>query len=398
VVSLALLSLAGALLYPHARALYHARAARQAIDRWEFDEARAHLAVCLEAWPHSASTRFLAARTARRAGRLDEAEKHLTLYQQENGTSRQTAVEWALLRIERGEMGDAEVYLRKTVGPDDPDAAIVLEALARGFLLTDRFADLRECADLWLQVRPHDTHALYWRGLACERLDDGPGALAAYRDALDADPENVAARLRLAEMLLTRVQEPAEALTHYERARARRPDDPAVVLGLAIAHKQLGHTAEARDLFDQCLATRPDDPRALSERGRLALDEGDLAGAEARLRRAVALTPDDREALHSLIRALRARGSEDEANELEPRLKQLTADLARIQEIIKTVSRDPGNVALRTEAGRLYLRYGHRNEGRRWLVNALRIDPDYAPARAALLDDPALAPLVGGRP
>jgi tetratricopeptide (TPR) repeat protein len=397
--SLGLVVAAVVLLVPQARGLYHARAADRAIERGDFEEARSHLAACLEIWPDSGPTRFLAARTARRAGRLDEAEKQLMAYQARHGTSRQTAVEWALLRVQRGDMGEAERYLRKTVAPDDPDAPIVFEVLTRAFLLTDRFTDLRECADLWLQVRPHDTHALYWRGLACEQLGDVAGALAAYRDALGSDPENLDARLRLGDLLLTRAHDPEEALGHFEQASARRPADPAVLLGLATAHRQFGHAAEARDLLDRLLAAHPDDPRALSERGRLALEEDDAAGAERWLRRAVALAPDDREALHSFIRALRACGQGDEANEMEPRLKKLTADLARYAEVVESISRAPQNVALRVEAGQICLRNGRKNEGRRWLVAALRIDPTYAPARAALAaEGDAPAPRPEDRP
>jgi tetratricopeptide (TPR) repeat protein len=389
------------LLVPQVRGLYHSHAANKAIERGDFDEARTHLAVCLEVWPDSGPTRFLDARTARRAGRLKEAEKQLMEYQARNGASRQTAIEWALLRVQRGELGDAENYLRKTVGPDDPDAPIVFEVLTRAFMASERFTDLRECTDLWLQVRPHDTHALYWRGMAFERLGDVTAALGAYRDALESDPENLDARLRLADLLLTRAQEPEEALKHFERARDRRPDDPAVLLGLAVAHRRFGHTAEARDFLDRLLAAHPDDPRGLSERGRLALEEDDPAGAERWLRRAVALAPDDREALHSFIRALRANGKGDEANELEPRLKKLTADLGRYAEIVAALGSDSKNVALRVEAGQICLRYGRKNEGRRWLIAALNIDPFSEDARAALkkAEEDARAPAgPEGRP
>src|SRR5439155_26406475 len=136
-LALGLLVAAGVLLAPHARAVYHARAADRAIARGDFDDALEHLDVCLAVWPDRASTRFLAARTARRAGRLDEAERHLTRLQSAHGPSEQTTLERALLQVERGDVGRAEGYLRKTVGRDHPDAAIVCEALARGYLMTD---------------------------------------------------------------------------------------------------------------------------------------------------------------------------------------------------------------------------------------------------------------------
>jgi tetratricopeptide (TPR) repeat protein len=383
-VTLALFGVAGLLLVPHGRGLYHFRAAERANARWDFDEARSHLAVCLEVWPESAPTRLLAARTARRANRLDEAERHLVRLQAAHGSSDQTAREWALLSAERGELDRVEDYLKSTVAPDDPDAPLVLEALARGYLLTDRLGSLLECTQLWLQVRPGDTHALFFRGLAWERLGHAGEAIPAYREAVAADPDNAEAQLHLGELLLTGTQGAAEALEHFERAQARRPSDVAARLGRARCHKALGNTAVARDLLDALLAEHPDNARALAERGRLALDENDAACAEARLRRAVALAPDDREALHGLIRALWMEDKQQEAKELEPRFQKLSADLARFQQLVQAVAKEPRNLALRTEAGEICLRHGRRDEGLRWLAGVLQVDPTYAPARAAL--------------
>ncbi len=383
-LALAALAAAAALLVPPARAWYHARAAERAAQRGDFEEARSHLAVCLAVWPDSGRTHLLAARAARRAGRLDEAEQHLNRAQALGGRTDETALERVLLRVERGDVAEVEGYLKSTIGPDHPDAPIVLEALARGYLLTDRLFDLLECTTLWLQVRPHETHALFWRGLARERLGDWGEAVADYRAAVEADPDNIAARLRLGELLLNRMHEPDESLGHFEAARARGPSDPEARLGLALCQRALGHADAARELLDGLLAERPDDARALAERGRLALDEGDAARAESCLRRAVELAPDDREALYSFLGALRQQDKADEANRLEPRLKQLDADLRRLQEIAQAVAREPQNLALRTEAGEICLRYGRKDEGRRWLAGALRLDPSYRPARAAL--------------
>jgi tetratricopeptide (TPR) repeat protein len=381
---LGLLVVAGVLLAPHARAYYHARAADRAIARGDFDEALGHLDVCLAVWPDRASTRFLAARPARRAGRLDEAERHLTRLQAAHGPSEQTALEWALLQVERGDLERAEDYLRRTVGPDHPDAAIVCEALARGYLLTDRLNDLRGVADKWLEVRPGDTHALYYRGLACERLGQWPEAVAAYRESVEADPENADARLHLAELLLVHYQDAAQALDHYERVRGRRPSDPAVLIGLARCRRELGQTAAARDLLDGLLAAHPDHARALAERGRVALAEDDPAGAERWLRQAVAGAPEDAAALHSLKSALTLQDKKDEAAQLEPRINQLNADLKRYREVVWAVAKDPRNPALRTEAAEICARLGRKDEQRRWLATALLIAPSDERVRAAL--------------
>jgi tetratricopeptide (TPR) repeat protein len=381
---LALLACAGVFAVSQLRALYHARAAERAVARWDFDEALPHLAVCLDVWPNSAATRLLAARTARRAGRFDEAQRHLARLRADERTADATALEWALLTAERGDVERVDGYLKSTIAPDNPDAPLVLEALARGYLLTDRLASLLECTQLWLQVQPGDTHALYYRGLAWERLAKWPEALAAYREAVQADPDNTEAQMHLGELLLTGTQNAAEAREHFEQARRRRPSELAAALGLARCEKVLGDTVAARALLDSLLGEHPEHPRVLAERGRLALDEDDAPHAEQWLRQAVALAPDDREALHTLIRSLWVQDKQAEAKELEPRLHKLTVDLTRFQQIVQAVANDPRNVALRTEAGEICLRHGRRDEGLRWLAGALQIDPSYGPAVAAL--------------
>jgi tetratricopeptide (TPR) repeat protein len=396
---LTLLACAGLFLVPHLRGVYHARAAERALAQRDFDEARTHLDICLDVWPKSASTRLLAARTARRAGRFDEAQRHLALLRSEPSVADDTALEWALLTVERGEVDRVEGYLKSTIAPDSPNAPLVLEALARGYLVTDRLVSLLECTQLWLQVRPGDTQALYYRGLAWERLAKWPEALAAYREAVQADSDNTEAQIHLGELLLTGTQNAAEAREHFEQAHRRKPSDLGTTLGLARCEKALGNTAAARALFDGLLAEHPDHARALAERGRLALDEDDAAHAEEWLRQAVALAPDDREALHALIRSLWVQDKQAEAKQLEPRLHKLTADLTRFQQIVQAVANDPRNVALRTEAGEICLGHGRRDEGLRWLAGALQIDPSYGPALAALQQaGPAPAAFPEDRP
>jgi len=63
---------------------------------------------------------------------------------------------------------------------------------------------------------------------------------------------------------------------------------------------------------------------------------------------------------------------------------QLDADLARLNAVRNEVLKRPDDAALRCEGGVLFLRNGEREEGLRWLQLALRLDPNYEPARAAL--------------
>src|SRR5262249_62283406 len=83
---------------------YHYRAAKQALERRNFTQARAHLGLCLRARPSSIPIHVLAARAARCAGDMDDAERHLDVCQELHGGSEALALEQALLRAQQGQV------------------------------------------------------------------------------------------------------------------------------------------------------------------------------------------------------------------------------------------------------------------------------------------------------
>src|SRR5690242_11569314 len=58
-------------------AQYHLDAARGALDRYAFDEARYHVGQCLKVRPNNAAAHLLAAQAARRGDVYEEAGRHL---------------------------------------------------------------------------------------------------------------------------------------------------------------------------------------------------------------------------------------------------------------------------------------------------------------------------------
>jgi tetratricopeptide (TPR) repeat protein len=375
-----LLALIGGAISRPLWADHHFRAAQQSLQRRDFAAAEAHLRACVARRGEDGPTHLLAARCARRAGRYEDAERHLARCRKEPGA----ALEATLLRVQRGQLGEDENYLKRTITPDHPDAPLVLEALALGYARTDRLASLMECTDLWLQVRPEDAQALYWRGYACERLRHTDKARDLYRRAVAADPTCDDARLRLGDLLVQRFNQPQEALDQFEQVRPRRPDDPAVLLGLARCYRLLDRAEEARQAIDALLARQPRSAEALTERGKLALAAGELSEAEASLRQAVALAGDDRDALYNFIQCLNRLGRDEEARACTARLATLEADLARMSVLIAEIGRDPNNPALRREAGQICLRHGREQEGLRWLHSALQVAPQDPETHAVL--------------
>jgi Flp pilus assembly protein TadD len=359
-------------------------AAERAIERRDYATAYDHLEECVKRRPHDARFLFLAARTARRAAHYEQAEEHLRACQRLEGPTDAIALERALIRAQQGD-SEVESYLLARVSQGDPDTLLIWEVLIQQYLDTYQLFKARDCLDRYLERRPDDVQALLGRGFVWERLFFYPEAVDDYRRAVQVEPENDRARLRLAETLLI-TGPPDQAAEQFEELRWRHPDSRAARIGLARAWRRQGRTAEAGQLLDALLAEDANEAGALTERGLASLDEGDAAGAETALRRAVALAPADPEALHNLCQCLRLRGRDDELRDYQACFDRLDADLKRLAQVTNAVLKAPHDPALRCEAGVLFLRTGEEQEGVRWLNLALHEAPGYRPAHQALAD------------
>jgi predicted Zn-dependent protease len=242
-----------------------------------------------------------------------------------------------------------------------------------------------QCLQKWLELEPDAPQALYWRGEAWERLHRFEEALTDFQRVIDLRPDRDDARLRLATALVT-AHRPAEAVGHYELLHAKHPDASGVVLGLARCRVELGHADEARQLLDDLLPSRPNDGLALGERGKIELLAGSADDAERWLRRAAAAAPYEREVVYNLIQALQKRGKSAEAADWTARLDKIDTDLERMNELLRKIHGSPKDPASRHEAGAILMRNGQEIEGVRWLMNALKQDPDYRPSHELLAD------------
>ena len=353
---------------------YHYHAAQRALTRGDVAAARGHLAECLKVWPSSPRVHFLAARAARRDCDYLNAQRHLRLCQKLGGFTTDVELESVLLRVQQGELDGLDQKLKASIPPDHPDAVLVLESLARGYLKTDRLADALECLTLWLHHHPDTVQALLWRGWIWERVHRVEEAITDYRHVLELKPDNNEAHLHLGQLLVgtNRVKEAAE---HFEWLRDRQ-ETPSVLLGLAQCYSELDREGEARQILDGILAKDPANSRALAERGRVALVVESPAAAETWLRRAVAVAPDDREARFHLVQALQRQGKRSAARQCFAELERLRTDLKRLNVLVVAIAKSPQDPKLRREAGEICLRYNRVDEGLHWLAGALRVAPD----------------------
>jgi len=138
----------------HLWADYQFRAARAALDKSLFVDARAHVHQCLKAWPNDVDVHFLAARIERRLNEFKAAEKHLQTYKRIRGVTDEYQTEWILLRAQGGEWNQLEGSLWNCVERNHPQSLEILETLAAGLMREARFSAAYACLNEWLKRDP----------------------------------------------------------------------------------------------------------------------------------------------------------------------------------------------------------------------------------------------------
>ena len=335
-------------------AAYHLRAARQAVARYHTAEAGEHLQACLRVWPNDPAALLLAARAARRAGLYDDAEEFLNRYQERHGRDDTLTLERALLTAENGDVDDVFKFCKAKVDAGDPESPLILEALARGLLRDSRLAEADWAMRTWQERNPDDPMALLLRGRLAHDSYADTAAIAAFRRALELDPELDEARDRLSAVLME-INQPDDAQKHLAYLCRIKPNDPGLTVRLAHCRDLLGQQEEATRLLDGVLRQHPGFPSALAERGKLALRAGNLAEAEGWLRRASAAAPWDAALIEQLQLCLEQSGQVGEARKLDAQVKRAREDQDRLEKIVmQGIARDPAIPSRSTKPGRCW--------------------------------------------
>lgn len=390
----ALLGWGGYRAYWYFTARAHFSAARKALDRHEWSEARDHLDACLRARPDGAA-HLLAARAARRLEDLDEAKKHLDACQRLQGETEAVRVERALLRVHRGDLAGAEPFLRAAAARAGPDAVEVLDILSAALILDDRLPEAHQCLDELLRRQPDNFPILVRHARTAESQGWYSVAAESLQRAVGLRPDALGARLALAQDLATLGRFP-EALEQLAYLDERQPDNPGVLFARARCLAGTGRKKEAAELLDRLLAREPNNPTALSERGRLCLELDRPKEAEPYLRRAQALAPRDQALLTGLADCLRLLGKHDEARRYRDESERLRADKVRALRLSQRVREGgAGDPNLCHELGCVLLRLGQEQDALRFFDKALKANPAHRPTHESLAAFYARAGAVG---
>ena len=116
-------------------------------------------------------------------------------------------------------------------------------------------------------------------------------AIAAYEKAVDAAPDNTAARNNLAQLLIEFRRYP-EAIAHLEELRRRGMTFPGSYMSLADAYASTGRLDRARETLEGYVREHPDRAAGYENLGYLQLAQGQLDAALASYDKATTLGTD----------------------------------------------------------------------------------------------------------
>ncbi|APW61847.1 tetratricopeptide repeat protein [Paludisphaera borealis] len=325
------------------------------------------------------------ARMCHAQGRLDEALGSLKAIQDGDGLAAPARLQAARIELSEYRIRDAEASLIAGLARDPRLASARLE-LIRLYARQQRLEELDSQFQALASQGVLDlTYLSFWgmtRNLHWEPESD----VEALRRAVEADPEDRASRLALAEGL-RRLGRGAEAAPLLVPLPADDADARAIRAALALDRSDL----------DEASALIAEGPEMHAEtarlRGLLALSRHDHATAAAHFRTALAIKPDDRRTLSSLGTALKLTGQDAEAARYFAEVRRFDLLSALTARLTETAALSDANLlrclgTANEEVGRLI-------EAREWYRLAIAQNPLDSESQRALFRLEARAPRAG---
>ncbi len=208
------------------------------------------------------------------------------------------------------------------------------------------------------------------RGRQLQRLGRNDDALTAYREALAQDPDNAQVLRLLAYCQLRSERESEQALLTIDRAIELEPNDPDSHVIRALVLVDRGEVKPALEAADRAIELEPEAAMGYSVLAQAHMKAQAWAAAETAAKMALAIDPDEEMAATVLAHALFCQG------------KQLENQV----HIGGMLHRDPEDPYTHHAAGLAALQAEEFAKAEEHFLEALRLDPEFEPARDGLLD------------
>lgn len=190
------------------------------------------------------------------------------------------------------------------------------------------------------------------------------------RESLAEDPANAEALYLLAMCVHQDDAREVEGLEILDRAIALEPEWPVLHTRRAVFLAGMKRCKEAHASAEHALTLDPDASDAHAARGLAFLRESRWAEAEEWARRGLALDADDTLAQNVLTQSLLWQGKQEESQD----------------DIRVRLARDPEDAFTHYNAGYAALRQGDSAQAETHFLEALRLNPNFEPAREGLLE------------
>jgi tetratricopeptide (TPR) repeat protein len=362
------------------------------------DMAAAQLWIDRVQWvaPGDPQTYLVAARLARRQGRMEEVAEQLKLATQRGADRSAVRLEELLALAQTGQLDGIEHELITRLSDPGVDAAEISDAYANGLATVSRFGDSAAVLAAWSKDFPDDPRPDYRAGRLHEHFHRWDQAEASYRQALSRDSNYYPARYRLGRVLFTgrRVK---EAMAEFS-ACLSMPNPLAAKVQLAACYRAQGNADQSRTLLRSVLShdretiaasyhaveEYPEHFEAATQLGDLESEAGNYEQALYWLRLAVAENPRDLVARYALAVTLRQLGHAEQSEAEFKRVLTARRALERANPLRNRIAERPDDLEARLEIGELLLEHESQSMGLFWIRSILTFDADHLAAHQVL--------------
>jgi tetratricopeptide (TPR) repeat protein len=272
------------------------------------------------------------------------------------------ALQRAVQLHQQGKLDQAE-YIYRAISPSQTGHSDALHLLGVLKYQQGQNAEALDC--IVSAVKAKSTNFLAWSslGLVHSSLRQPEQALIHYNKALALKPDYPEA-LNNRGNVLRDLKRPEEALASYDRALAIKPENADALNNRGNALRDLGRPAQALASYDQALAVNPNSIEALYNRGNAFADLQRMEEALASFDSTLALKPD-------LVEALTNRGGA---------LLELKRPREALASCDRALALRPGDPVALDNRGSALRDLGRTAEALASYDRAIEIRPDYPEA------------------
>ena len=328
---------------------------------------------------------FLTARAYRRLGEMKLVRDWLAAAHIEGYPVEILEREQWLAMAQSGQMREAEPPLRLLLQDPGDDGAEICEAYVSGYVRNHEVQRALPIVDAWQADFPMDPLPHVIRAGRFREMENWNEAVIAYRKSLDLRPDDTQVRLQLAICLKTSLKL-REAEVEFQACLKETPEDKELLAEWGDMLLSDGRVSEAKAAFDRLLTIDPKNFAGRAATGKIQLMNGKVDEALKVLGPLHEERPYDSKVLYSFASSLQAAGKTEEAAAQFQKVTEAEAALHMKRKLLDELGacEDPINQHFRI--GQIAMKYESPDEGLRWLMKVIDLDPGHVGAYDSLAD------------